>query len=219
MNKRLRILIVDGGSIFLDGLRRLLEAEPGLEVVSDVTDVRIAGQFIEQTAPDVVLLDLAMPEESGLNAIRTLTKEVLLQSRLIILTASISRGTLLEVLLLGARGVILKDSATQILMECIQAVMLGQYWIFREAVQDIEHALSEFDRATKPPDRFSLTQRELQIVAEVSKGSSNKEIAGKLGISENTVQNHLTAIFDKVGVDSRNELLLFALKNSLVERS
>jgi two-component system nitrate/nitrite response regulator NarL len=212
-----RILIADDHPIFRDGLRRLLEAEPGLRVVGEASDGEQAVTLAVELKPDILLLDLAMPRCPGLEALRKLTLQAS-PPRTILLTASIERPQILEALELGARGVVLKESATELLLKSIRAVMGGQFWVGRESVADLVKTLRDLasGRGDEPRRKsYGLTPRELEIVSVIVAGYTNKDIAGKFGISEQTVKHHLTNIFDKLGVSNRLELALFAVHHDL----
>lgn len=219
-NRRLqpvRILIADDHPIFRDGLKRLLESEGEFKVIGEACDGVEAVTLARQLIPEVLLLDLAMPRRRGLDALRELVSDSR-TVRVILLTAAAEKEQIVEALQLGARGVVLKDSATQILLKSIRAVMNGEYWVGRESVAN----LAQYLRTMVAPsenfpqrNRYRLTPRELEIVAAVVAGFANKEIAQHFKISEDTVKHHLSNIFDKVGVSSRLELALFAVNQSL----
>ncbi|HST10126.1 MAG TPA: response regulator transcription factor [Terriglobales bacterium] len=220
-NKRsqnIRIVIADDHPIFRDGLRRLLEAEPGLKVVGEASDGNDAVKLARQLKPDVMLLDLAMPRQPGLEALRDLSTGGANGVKVILLTAAAEKHQIVEALQLGARGVVLKDSATQLLLKSIHTVMAGEYWVGREAVSNLVQYLRTQLQASHEESRqkkFGLTPRELEIVSAVVAGYSNKEIAEYFKISEDTVKHHLSNIFDKLGVSTRLELALFAVNQGL----
>lgn len=215
-----RILIVDDHPIFRDGLRRLLEGEAGLTVVAEAVDANEAVRLARTHNPDLVLLDVAMPKVSGLEALVTLS-DTPNPPKVILLTAAIDKAEIVKALQLGARGVVLKESATSLLFTAIRIVMDGGYWVGRESVSDLMLALQslgpQHDRANRLP-AFELTQRELQIIGLVVAAAGNKKIADTLSISEKTVKHHLTNIFEKLGVSSRLELALFAAQNNLIAK-
>lgn len=214
-----RVLIADDHAVFRDSVRKLIEAEDGFSVAGEAVDGSEAVRKTLELRPDVLLLDLAMPRRNGMEALRELATSRS-PVRTIVLTAAIDKSQLVEALRLGARGVVLKDSAIEVLPEALRSVMSGQYWVARETVGDLIEALRS---VVSPADsrangKFDLTERELDIVETVVAGYSNKDIANRFSISEHTVKHHLSSIFDKLGVSSRLELALFALNHELVRR-
>ncbi|PYV84549.1 MAG: DNA-binding response regulator [Acidobacteria bacterium] len=212
-----RILIADDHPIFRDGLKRLLEAERGFKVIGEACDGVEAVSLVRQLRPEILLLDLAMPRRPGLEALRELSTESL-SVRVILLTAAAEKEQIVEALQLGARGVVLKDSATQILLKAIHAVMNGEYWVGRESVSNLVQYLRSLIDSSSSASRQKLygsTPRELEIISAVVAGYANKEIAEHFKISEDTVKHHLSNIFDKLGVSTRLELALFAVNQSI----
>jgi two-component system nitrate/nitrite response regulator NarL len=214
----IRLVIADDHPIFRDGLRRLLEAESDLKVIGEARDGAEAVKLARQLKPDIMLLDLAMPKHPGLEALRDLSNGEANSVRVILLTAAAEKKEIVEALQLGARGVVLKDSATQLLLKAIHTVMAGEYLVGRESVSNLVQYLrnlvqSSGDEAKQK--KFGLTPRELEIVSAVVAGFANKEIAEYFKISEDTVKHHLSNIFDKLGVSTRLELALFAVNQSL----
>jgi two-component system, NarL family, nitrate/nitrite response regulator NarL len=214
-----RIVIADDHTIFRDGLRRLLEAEPELEVAGEAADGTEAVTQTRQLTPDILLLDLAMPRVPGMDVLRELSAtDNELTTKIIVLTAAVERIQIVQALQMGARGVVMKEAATQLLMKAIRTVMAGQYWIGREAVGDIVDFMRTNPSGEKAPRNYGLTKREMDILTTIVAGLSNKEIARRFALSEDTVKHHLTNIFDKVGVASRLELALFAINNRLTDQ-
>jgi two-component system nitrate/nitrite response regulator NarL len=220
---QVRLVIADDHPIFRDGLRRLLEAEAHFKVLGEASDGAEAVKLVRQLKPDILLLDLAMPKHPGLEALRDLSASGnATPVRVILLTAAAEKGQIVEALQLGARGVVLKDSATQLLLKAIQTVMAGEYWVGRESVSNLVQYLRTLMQSSHDEARqrkFGLTPRELEIVSAVVAGYSNKEIAEYFKISEDTVKHHLSNIFDKLGVSTRLELALFAVNQSLPLKS
>ncbi len=214
----IRILIADDHTLFRDGLRKLLESEEDFEVAGEAADGEMLLAMARKTTADIILLDLAMPRQDGMEVLRELAKAQI-PARTLLLTVSIEKAQVVQALKLGAYGVVLKESTTQRLIESIRCVMAGQYWVGRESVSDLVKALRSVSPAeAKPRNReFGLTPRELEIVTLVVAGYSNPEIAQHCAISEQTVKHHISNIFDKFGVSNRLELALFAVNHRLTE--
>ena len=223
MEKRqtpIRIVIADDHPIFRDGLRRLLESENDMKVVGEACDGLEAVKLATDIKPDILLLDLAMPRRTGLDALRDLsaTGKAAGAVRIILLTAAVEKKQIVEALQLGARGVVMKDSATELLLKSIHAVMAGEYWVGRESVSNLVQYLRNLMQTTNEETKqkkFGLTPRELEIVSAIVAGYANREVAEYFKISEDTVKHHLSNIFDKLGVSTRLELALFAVNQAL----
>lgn len=215
----IEIVISDDHPVFREGLRKLLEAEPGFRVVAEASDGEETVRVVRQYKPKVLLLDLAMPKGNGLETLRALN-QLGIQPRTILLTASIEKEQVLEALQLGVRGIVLKDATLQVILKSIRCVNDEQFWVGQESVSDLIQALRRLvpqHRASESTRNFGLTSRELQVIALIVAGYTNKDLAQKLGISEHTAKHHLTNIFDKLGVSNRLELVLFAINHKLVK--
>lgn len=215
-----RILIADDHPVFRHGLRTLLTAERDLQVVGEATNGGEVVDLVRQLDPDILLLDLAMPRLPGLDALRELSTSKP-RTRTILLTVAIDKLQIVEALRLGARGVVLKEAATHLLLKSIRAVMTGQYWVGQESVADPLVAMRELVASAgheAAAGTFGLTARELEIVFAVGAGLTNRDIATRLSISEETVKKHLNHIFDKTSTANRLELALFAIKNKLAPK-
>jgi two-component system, NarL family, nitrate/nitrite response regulator NarL len=208
---RVRIAIADDHEIFRDGLRRLLESEHGFDVVAEAADGVEAVRVAREARPDIMLLDVTMPRMSGLE---TLAVPELQRTRVILLTAAIEPGELLRAVQLGARGVVLKESATRHLIDGIHRVMEGKFLIGTEVADDLAQAVRQVGGHRDKP--YGLTAREIEIVEAIAAGDSNRDVATRLNISLQTVKHHLTSIFDKTGTSTRLELALFAIRQGLV---
>jgi two-component system, NarL family, nitrate/nitrite response regulator NarL len=213
----IRIVTIDDHPIFRDGLRRLLETEPGLEVVAEGGSGADALRLVEALAPDILLLDLALPDMSGLDVLRRLNANIS-RVRVVLLTASADKQQVTDALLLGARGLVMKESATPLLYKCIRSVMAGEYWLGRARLPDVVDALRELGNPRVPTPAETLTRRELLVIAAIVDGGTNRQVAEQLGVSQQTVKNHLSIIYDKLGVSNRLELALYAIHHKLLER-
>jgi two-component system, NarL family, nitrate/nitrite response regulator NarL len=217
-NRSVRIVIADDHAMLRDGLRCLLEMEPEFEVVGEAADGTEAVTRTRELTPDILLLDLAMPQVSGLDVMRELSSEgAELLTRIILVTEEVEYTVIVQALQMGARGVVTKGTPTALLMKAVRAVMAGQYWVGREDVGNLINFMRTNPSMEKQPPKFGLTKREMEILTAVVEGLSNKEIARKFSLSGDTIKDHLTNIFDKVSVESRLELALFAINNRLVE--
>jgi len=214
----IRIVLADHQQIFRDGLKSLLDSEPAFAVIGWAGSGLHALRMVHDLHPDVLLLDLTLPG-GGLNVLRKLAM-MPEPVRTIALTASIDQDTLAAALQYGARGVILKESTTALLFKSIRTVMADEYWVARE---DVGHLVARLRRLTEQSEaeghakRFKLTRREMEIVTAVAAGESNKGIAQRLSLSEDTVKHHVSHVFDKLGVFSRLELAVFAINHKLVK--
>jgi DNA-binding NarL/FixJ family response regulator len=214
------IVISDAHPIFREGLRKLLEAEPGLRIVGEAADGEETVRVVGKLNPKILLLDFSTPAVTGVETLRQLGK-LRLQTRTIIVTAAIEKEQVIELLQLGAHGIVLRDSALKLLLKSIRCVNDGQYWVGRESISDLIQALRRMtaeDRTSAPGRDFGISSREMQVVTHVVAGYTNKDLGQKLGISEQTVKHHLTNIFDKLGVSNRLELVLFAIDHGWIQK-
>ena len=210
-----RVLLADDDPITRGFLRQLLE-EASFQVVAEAEDGQEAVELTTRLHPDVMLLDLLMPNLSGMEALRELASSPL-PVRIIVLSSSISKEQIVKALQLGARGILLKNSVDE-LGKAIAAVLRGQYWIAGRSVGNVVQVITELSatlETAQPSKSYGLTPRELETVRFVTQGCSNREIATRLNISEETVKRHLYNVFDKVGMSNRVELTLFALEHRL----
>lgn len=216
-DERIGILIADEHAICREALHTLFEREPGLAIVGEASDGQDALEKALLLKPQVVLLDLELPRFSAMDLLHRF-RELGVTAPVLILAESMDAAGTVEALKLGARGVVLKEASPQILFKSIRTVASGEYWIGRKVVGDLVEALRNgvAVRSEQRPSQFSLTPRELEIIAEVAEGCTNKYIAEKLSIAEQTVKHHLTSIFQKVGVSNRLELAVFAMHRRII---
>ena len=208
LDSPIRVVVADTQPLFTLGVRALLSTEPAMHVVGEASDGVQALQVAIRTQPDVLLLDLSLERSAGFEVLSELAA-LKLATRTIVITTAIDGTVLRTALLRGARGVLLKQCAGDLLIKCVRQVTRGEYWIGRDNVADLVDAL----RKSAVPDETSssLSQREKEIVNAVLKGASNKDIAWQLGLGEQTIKNHLRRIFAKLRVANRVELAMHAM--------
>jgi two-component system, NarL family, nitrate/nitrite response regulator NarL len=211
------IVIADEQPIFRDGLRRLLETAPDLRIVGEA-DISEVTALVQGLRPDILLLSLSPSSTSTIDALQRMAAAGV-RVRTILLTRSVDGPEILNALRFGAYGVVPKDTTAEMLFKTIESVMAGHYWVGRERVSNVAVGVRQLGSAQRRSKAFGLSHRELEIVRAVMKGDTNKEIARRFSISENTVKRHLTHIFDKVGASTRVELALFAAHHRLFEGS
>ncbi len=206
---RIAIVIADDHAILRDSLTALLQSQPDFEVVGAAADGEEAVRLVQQHNPQVLVLDLFMPEGDGFEALRTLEQA---DNRIaaVVLTGSASQNDYVQVVRLGARGLVLKADDPEKLFAAIRAVAEGELAFSDEVAGSVLDAM-----VSNPPPAASsmvrLSERERQISHMVARGMKNRDIAGELNISENTVKRHLQSIFSKTGSRDRLELAVLAL--------
>jgi DNA-binding NarL/FixJ family response regulator len=205
----IKILIADDHVIFRDGLRKLLDSDDELTVVGEAASGAECIKMLAKLKPDILLLDLRMPDKSGLAVLEEVNFDTV-PTRVIVLTAAEDNREVIRAMRLGARGVVLKQSATEVLLKSIHRVHAGEIWLDNRMTAEVINAFS-VARAAPRGEKPLLSDREKEIVHLVVQGFRNKEIGVKLFIGEQTVKNHLHNIFDKLGVSDRLELALYAL--------
>ena len=211
------VLVVDDIDLFRTGLAAALQRE-GFEVVGEADDAEAAISEAESLQPDLVLLDILMPGISGLDAVEKI-RAVSPDSRVVMLSGSESEEDLLECIKAGARGYLVKDAPFGELANSLHSVAAGGAALSGLMAGKLLDVLSQLLRHQEfmAPRRPVLTGRELEVLQHVAKGLTSKEIGHVLFISENTVKNHVRNILDKLGLHSRNEAVLYAIREKLIE--
>lgn len=214
--RAIRVLLADDHELFRRGVRRLLEAEDDVEVVGEAESGEDTVRQVEELAPDVVLLDVAMPNLSGIDAARAI-KTTSPRTGLIMLTVHSEEEFLFEAIKAGAMGYLLKDCTPEELVRAIHVVFEGEGLLAPTMAAKVMH---EFARTRDSRELASvlnsLTHRETEILQYVSAGLANKEIALRLAISERTVKNHLSNIMEKLHVNSRTQAAVYAIRSGLI---
>jgi DNA-binding NarL/FixJ family response regulator len=213
----IRVLVVDDQELFRRGLTMLLGVEPDIEVVGEAADGAAAATLAAGSAPDVVLMDVRMPRQSGIEACAAV-KEAAPQARIIMLTVSDDEADLYDAVKSGASGYLLKDSSIEEVAQAIRVVADGQSLISPSmAIKLLDEfkQMARTDRQAVPTPR--LTERELEVLRLVAQGLNNREIAKQLFISENTVKNHVRNILEKLQLHSRMEAVMYAVREKILD--
>lgn len=215
----IRVMICDDHALFRRGLIMVLESEDGVEVVGEAEDGEEAIRRAEELAPDVVLMDVRMPKVSGIEATRAIS-EAVPSTKILMLTVSDEEDDLYDAIKAGAAGYLLKEISIEEVASAIRAVVSGQSLISPSMASKL---LTEFTNLAKKADERQsaptprLTDRELEVLKLVAQGMSNREIAGELYISENTVKNHVRNILEKLHLHSRMEAVVYAVREKLLD--
>ena len=216
--RSIRVLIADDHRMFREAVRAMLDPEPDIVVAGEAGTVGEILHLVGRVPADVLLLDLALPDGHGLDVLAALAHEGA-PIHPIVVSASTDRQDVVRAIKAGARGVVLKDSHPDRLVQAIRQVASGQLWFGHQRLADLLDSLRQPGPAPVERPIDSLTRRERDIVAAIVQGASNKDISRQFGLRESTVKNHLTHIFDKLGVANRLELALFAVQHDLFEGS
>jgi two-component system, NarL family, nitrate/nitrite response regulator NarL len=209
----IQLVIVDDHPIVLHGLKRLFESTDGFDVVECCSSGDEALTVAATKPFDVMLLDLRMPGRTGIDVLRTLAAGKP-AGRTVLLTAAITDDEVVEAVRLGAQGVVMKESSPETLIECVRRVHRGEQWIDRETMGRAFGRVLQKENATREAAKI-LTPREIEIVRMITQGLRNRAIAERLSISEGTVKIHLHNIYEKLEVDGRLELMLYAQNKGL----
>lgn len=216
MTDQISILIADDHTIVRSGVRLLLEAEPDIKVVGEALNGREAIELAESLQPDVVLMDITMPEMDGLEATKQL-KTRFPHINVLVLTMHRSDDYFFEMLKAGASGYILKGAKTSELINAVRIVQQGEVFLYPSMTQKLVQGylqLADWDDESEP----SLSPREKEIFRLLAEGYSNKEIAEKLVISPSTVHSHRSNLMDKIGLNNRREIIQYARKRGLIQK-
>jgi DNA-binding NarL/FixJ family response regulator len=212
MTKTIRILLADDHALVRQGFRRILEAQPGIEIVGEASDGRQAAELAEKLQPDVVVLDVAMPELNGIEASRRMA-ECAPRARILALSMHKDSVYVREILRAGARGYLLKDAFDHELIAAVRAVADGKGYLSPEVSDTV---LSDYRKhVTDPLDL--LTSREREILQLLAEGNTNKEIAARLKLSIYTVDAHRGRLMEKLNLHSIGDLVRFAIRCGVVE--
>ncbi|MBW4026695.1 response regulator [Acidipila rosea] len=201
----IRILIADDHLVFRLGIRSLLQAEPGIDVVGEAATGERAIELYRQLSPDVLLLDLRMPQGGGIHVVQQV-KKFAPEAKILVLTSYEVEEEIYQILQAGARGYALKDIDRTQLVEALRRIHAGEKWI----VPTIANRIAE--RAQRPP----LTAREIEVLRLLVRGLTNREIAGVLQIADSTIKNHVNNIISKLDVSDRTEAVAYSLSRGII---
>jgi two-component system response regulator NreC len=214
--KKIRVLLADDHAVLRSGLRALLNLEPDMEVVGEASNGREAIELGQTLKPDVIVMDISMPEMDGLAAAKAI-HEVGIPCRIVILTVHAEEDYLFQTLQMGASGYVLKSSADTELMDAIRAAQRGEVFLYPSAVKKV---LGEYLKGTRGEGRKgaleALTSREKEVLKLTAEGFTNQEIAEKLVISPKTVDTYRQRIMEKLNLHHRSQLVRYALKTGLL---
>jgi two-component system, NarL family, nitrate/nitrite response regulator NarL len=210
------VVLADDHPIVLAGLETVLHEAKDIKLLARCRDGEESLRAVRQHRPDVLVLDIRMPGKNGLEVLQELKREKL-ATRVVLLTAALDDNEVLEAVRLGVRGVILKEMTPDLLLQCIRKVHAGEQWLEKRSFQSALEKMLRREAAAKTVS--GLTPRELEIVRMVAAGLRNKEIAAKLTITEGTVKIHLHSVYQKLELDGRMALSLYAQDKGLLSAS
>lgn len=214
MSRQIRVLIVDDHTIVRSGLRLLLEDEPDIDVVGEAVNGREAQQLAASLRPDVILMDISMPEVDGVEATRHI-KAHWPDINILVLTMHRTDDFFFDVLRAGASGYVLKGAETEELINAVRIVGRGEVFLYPTMAQKLVQ--SYLDQGSREPDLEPLlSPREKEVLFLLVDGYSNKEIAEKLVVSASTVHTHRSNLMNKLGLSSRRELIQYARQSGLM---
>ena len=208
-----KVMIADDHSLIREGIKQLLEFDGSMEVVSEAANGIECLDKLEDSVPDILLLDINMPNKNGLEVLDEIKRKEY-DIKVLILTVHNELEYLLKAVDIGVDGYILKDSRSDELKRAIQSVLAGENYIQASLIPALNNRLANRDIDKDKID--SLTSRELEVLIQVANGMINKEIATSLNISERTVKNHVSNIFKKIDVSDRTQAAVFAIKNNII---
>ena len=212
----MRVLLVDDHPFVRDGLQQLLERSGEFEVVGHAGDGHEAERIARSVVPDVIIMDVLMPGKDGIEACREIS-DTLPNTSVLMLTASTQRNAVLEAVAAGAAGYVQKFTPTEELLTTVRDVARGEYRMPRDAMRRVFARLRNAPEQGSPPKRNRLTQREEEILAQFAKGMSYSAIAESRGNRPTTVRNTIYGIQDKLGFDSKQEVVVWAVRNGLLD--
>jgi len=212
--KTLRVLLVDDHEVVRLGLEALLHSQPGITVVAEASTAEEAIRAAERHRPDLVLMDIRLPGESGITACRTITSRWP-ETKVIMLTSFADDDLLFQAIQAGAAGYVLKQVGNDELLRAIEAVRAGEALLDPAVTRKVIERVRQREREADTAAFRDLTERELEVLALIAEGKTNAEIAEALTLSERTVRNHVSVILEKLGVSNRIEAATYAVRHDI----
>lgn len=216
-DKKINIIIVDDHALVRLGLTTLINDQPNMQVVGEAGSGTEALRMVERYQPDVVLMDIRMPGESGIEATRVILSHYP-RTRVVILTSFADDELVLRAIQAGAAGYVLKQADNQDLLRAINAAAQGEASLDPATTARLLQQVREFGRKADDDAFNVLSEREMQVLAEVARGKTNAEIAEALSLSEKTVRNHVSTILEKLNLSNRVELATYAVEHHIYDR-
>lgn len=211
----IKLVIADDHSMIREGLKQLLELEGQFKVIAEASDGVECLEILSKETPDVLLLDINMPNKNGLDVLKELNQSGNRKVKVLVLTVHNEVEYLIKAVELGVDGYVLKDSESSELKKAIMTILNGETYIQPDLIPMLNAKMISMENDYDKID--SLTKRELDVLKNLAIGMYNKEIATKLEISERTVKNHVSNIFKKIGVSDRTQAAVFAIRNNLID--
>lgn len=211
----IKLVIADDHSMIREGLKQLLELDGQFKVIAEASDGVECLEILSKEAPDVLLLDINMPNKNGLDVLKELNQSGNRKVKVLVLTVHNEVEYLIKAVELGVDGYVLKDSESSELKKAIMTILNGETYIQPDLIPMLNAKMISMENDYDKID--SLTKRELDVLKNLAIGMYNKEIATKLEISERTVKNHVSNIFKKIGVSDRTQAAVFAIRNNLID--
>jgi NarL family two-component system response regulator LiaR len=213
----IKVLIADDHKMFRQGLRMLFEMEPDIKIVGEARDGLEAEQMNDSTEPDVILMDINMPGIDGVEATRRILKTHP-DANIIILTMFREDEHVFQAIKAGAHGYVLKDADSSEVTRAIRAVAAGESVLDTAMTSKVFQQFKIMSEITEKSNAEGLTERELEILALIANGSSNREIGDKLFLSEKTIKNYITSIFQKLQTNDRTQAAVYAIQRGLIQQ-
>jgi two-component system response regulator NreC len=215
---KLRIFLADDHAVLRDGLKALVDAQADMEVVGEADNGRTAWMKVKELLPDIVVMDVSMPDLNGVQATEMLKRECP-QVKVLALTAYKDKAYLDQMLKVGALGYVLKMSAAKELIEALRAVAVGNVYVDQEMTEKIAEGYVRDQFLRGVTRQRELTNREEQVIRLIAQGYANKEIASQLDISVKTVESHKTNVMEKLELKSRTEIVRYAVRRGWLHDS